>query len=94
MSQQPAMPECNKMLAVKDQSQIIGEFIEWLHSQGFVIASWGEGGVEDMLWEETNTIEEWLAMFCGIDLSKVEQERRALLEWLREGGNEPTTDNA
>lgn len=25
-------PECNKMLAVKERSQVIGEFLEWLQS--------------------------------------------------------------
>ena len=39
----PAMkahPECDKMLAVKDKSQAIGEFIEWLGTKSMTIVRW------------------------------------------------------
>jgi hypothetical protein len=83
MKPQPACPECEKLSAVAEKSNVIGEFLEWLQSdEGYVIGYWDEpyGGYT----REYKHIEKWLAEYFEIDLNKVEQERRALLEWLRE----------
>lgn len=119
-----AHPECDKMLAVHDQSQVIGEFLEWLDTQGLHIMQWrtfnepktctcifNEGHTGERynsrthkwetcgkcngtgLLEETYEVQQWthargsineiLARFFDIDMTKVEQERRAMLEQIR-----------
>jgi hypothetical protein len=40
MSLQPECPECDKLHSVKDESQIIGNFLDWLFSNGKVLCKW------------------------------------------------------
>lgn len=82
----PRAPECAKMAAVKDKSQAIGEFIEWLHDKkGLVIAEWNDSiiGRDELVGAYIGT-EQLLAEFFDIDLEKVEQEKRQMLKELRE----------
>ena len=65
------MPECDKLLEVKGDSQVIGEFLEWYRAQG---ARTRRGSIEQVL-----------ANYFEIDLRRVEQERSALLEAIRAG---------
>jgi hypothetical protein len=87
-------PECEKMLAVKSKSQPIGEFIEWLRGErGIVLAKWcdkDEDG-EDYLDSGYSRlvpvhirIEDLLAEYFGIDLKRIEQEKRIMLSKLRD----------
>jgi hypothetical protein len=75
---QPATPTLDKLRFVKDKSQAIGEFLEWLM---------GEQKVQLMLYHELaperRNIERLLADFFEINLDEVEKERRALLDWMR-----------
>lgn len=72
--------EIEKVKAVSERSQTIGGFLEWLQSKEYVIASWG---AYDNLYQERRSIEEWLAQYFGIDLKKLEKEKRALLDEIR-----------
>lgn len=77
---QPPCPECVKLAKVHDQSQPIGEFLDWLRNdKGYVICDLEEHEYEPV----GKTIEQLLAEYFEIDLKKVEQERRVLLEWIR-----------
>lgn len=38
----PPTPELDRMHQITDQSQPIGEFIEWLKESGFVLAKWSD----------------------------------------------------
>lgn len=128
------MTECEKMIAVHELSQAIGEFIEWLPTAGLQICEkithddcgWRNGRspaladdrrcVDGRLWDgavdldancqachgtgrvrlreaqfwpglgKAGTIEKLLAQHFGIDLVKVDKERRAMLEDLRGRG--------
>lgn len=81
-SDQP-QPELAKLLAVQDQSQVIGEFIDWLSSKGMTICS-STGGLRGTLFQPIGTpTEELLAQHFGIDLQAAEAERRAILADLR-----------
>ena len=80
----PAMPECDRLNAVAEQSWRIGDFVEWLISKGYVIARWDEHPCEERLIPWRATTEKLLAEYYELDLAKIELERRALLEWLRE----------
>jgi hypothetical protein len=82
-------PELDKMLRVKDESQAIGEFIEWLGANGMWIGRWSEDGVtREQFGDPVSTsIEQLLADFYGIDLVKAEQERRAILAEIAKAGD-------
>lgn len=102
---EPPCPECEKMHAVKDKSQAIGEFLEWLQAERkvhlCVVHSHSDGCYEedDEFHEDPpkcgcnegdylpfhKGTEQLLAEFFGIDLAKVEDEKRALLEFVRKG---------
>ena len=89
--QLPACPECERLHAVADKSNACGEFITWLHSQGYVLAKHHEHSDECGYWEgqcgyhkdelapHYEDTESLLARFFNIDMNKVERERRALL---------------
>lgn len=90
MKTQPPCPECEKLAAVSEESNKIGSFLDWLFSKDFVIAGYEHSGAR---WETLVVVREFqggsginrlLAKYYDIDLDKVEDERRALLEWLRE----------
>ena len=80
-------PECEKLKAVSDKSQVVGEFLEWLqYEKEFMIAKHVENEDEDgadyLAPMHINT-ERLLAEFFDIDMDKVETERRAMLESIR-----------
>lgn len=74
-------PECEKMAVVKDKSQAIGEFLEWLECE----KNWEicEYGSSDRLSPVILSTEQLLAEFFDIDLDKIEKERRQMLYELR-----------
>lgn len=79
-------PEIDRMLEVKEDSQRIGEFLEWLAEQEIILAEWtgsdcvgcGEGYVEI-----SQTREQLIANYFEIDLVKAEKERQAILDNIR-----------
>lgn len=76
-------PECAKMAAVKDKSQVIGEFIEWMRdTQEFEICL-SHSNYSGKYIPISITIEILLAKFFNIDLKKVENERRQMLDEMR-----------
>ena len=90
MKKQPPCPECEKLLAVSEKSNEIGEFLDWMFREtDYVLAKWCEEECEDgqdyyRVHLSDGMINDILAEFFHIDLDKVEQERKALLEWVRE----------
>ncbi len=87
-------PEHEKLKAVRDKSQAIGDFLEWLRgTKGFRLARWekvpdesalaGECEEVDRLVQQSINTEEILAEYFKIDLTKLEQEKRAMLDSLR-----------
>jgi hypothetical protein len=84
-------PELDKMAAIRDESQKIGEFLTWLGEQGNTICKFIEPDDIDDPDEAPNggyypvrkDTEQILADYFGIDLNKCEQERRDILEQLR-----------
>ena len=99
MKNEEKYPECDKIVAAHDKSQVIGEFLDWLKSRGIRLGQWKPTPSELVLNrmtgkripaddEETfveyfTSKEKILAEFFGIDLNKVEEERRAMLESIR-----------
>jgi hypothetical protein len=85
-------PECEKMSKVAEKSQGIGDFLEWLREDKKIIL----GSVQEFVyvWDGKERIKEefspfrydtekLLAEFFGIDLKKVEQEKREMLNEIR-----------
>lgn len=98
MTNYPPTPELDKMLAVKDKSQVIGEFLDWLRNEGVLLTTChshtaecedDEGricGLNDYEHEElTLSIEQLLAKYFEINLRTIERERAMLLEHTRKG---------
>ena len=84
-------PECEKQAKIKDKAQVCGEFLEYLRSHGYVLAVWQhrgapEPGGYDELIPTRESIEHLLAGFFEINLAKVEQECRAMLDEIRAQG--------
>lgn len=74
-------PELDKMRVSQPLSQGIGEFIEWLDSQGMEIAQWmlPEGCRDKRLLPCGKSIKNLLAQYFEIDLTAIENERRAII---------------
>lgn len=70
----PSTPELDKMLAVKEKSQPIGEFLEWLACEWHIHLP---ASIEELL------AEYFEAEYFEIDLTKMEKERQALLDFVR-----------
>lgn len=87
-------PELEKINANRDDSQRLGEFIEWLlNKQDLRLCTYegecdGDNNGEHGIYTEYNlSIEKLLALYFEIDLSKAEKERQGLLAELREQGS-------
>lgn len=70
-------PQHEKLNAVKDQSQTIGDFLEWLNEKDFVVAKFDARNC--MLYPEYLSMDRILAEYFEIDLNALESEKRAML---------------
>ncbi len=82
----PKCPECDKMIAVKDKSEILSGFVDWLSENGYAICTLEivEGFPRDQWISIRKSFEVLFAEYFGIDLHKAEQEKQALLKAIRE----------
>jgi hypothetical protein len=81
----PLTPNLDKMLKVRPQSQPQGEFLDWLLGvKGYLLCEYVEGH-EFPVMANTGGTEHLLAEYHGISYDGMEQERQALVEWLRKG---------
>lgn len=83
----PPTPMLDKMRAVRERSQAIGEFLEWLQGKGYILCRRTRG--EEMHFPYLpagKSIEELLAEFFEVDLDVAERERRTVLEYVRQRG--------
>jgi len=93
-------PEHDKLIAIQDQSQAIGEFLEWARIElGYSLGEYHEhtqdcfdidgGRICGMRTEEMYAVNmpvtNLLAKFFNIDQDKLEEEKRAMLKALRNG---------
>lgn len=83
----PATPELDKMAAAIPAARVVGEFYDWLATEGIVLCSYvapsAENGHEGSYYPVHIPAEELLRRWKGIDSDKIEQERQALMEYLR-----------
>ena len=78
-------PEHDKLNALSGENQIVGNFIEWLGENQFTICEWSNSGHE--FYPSFETVPSLLAKYFGIDLEKLEKEKRAILERFRTQDN-------
>lgn len=75
-------PEHDKLTAVKDQTEAIHDFLEWCAMRGAIqLCEFDERS--DHFWpidSDDNLLAEW----AGIDLKKLEAEKRQMLDRIRE----------
>ncbi len=77
-------PEHEKLENINEQSQFVGEFLEWLNSTNRCIATQAfDGFGKPALREDTTTIQALLAEFFQIDLRKIEAEKQQMLAKLQ-----------
>ena len=72
-------PQLAKMDAVREESQAIGEFIEWLNENGMAICTHENGLRGESFFLVMESVESLLARHFDVDLNAVERERRAVL---------------
>ncbi|MBX4206143.1 hypothetical protein KW795_03000 [Candidatus Microgenomates bacterium] len=84
-SKQPFCPESIRLASVSEESNKLGDFLEWLQSQEVTFCSWNNKlEMYQVHPLERLSINQILAQYYEIDLEKVELERREILRWLRE----------
>ena len=77
--------EHDKLDKVKKESQSCGEFLEWLQNEKeLVLSQYSQySDTDETLYPIHVNIQDLLAEFFGIDLNKLEEEKRHMLETLR-----------
>lgn len=74
--------EHGKLEKIKDESQVIGEFLEWLRSEkGWSICKPYKN--TDLFEPTIFSTEKLLAEYFGIDLDRLDDEKRTMIEELR-----------
>jgi len=69
-------PEHDKLSAVAEQTQAIGEFVEWLEGKGIFLARYVEGSNFP---RSVHGLRDLLAEWADIDQNKLEAEKRQML---------------
>lgn len=72
-----AYPEHEKITAIKEQSQAIGTFLEWLGNQGLELCRYNMA--EDQYLPDYMGIEKRLSQFFDVDLNRLEEEKKIML---------------
>jgi hypothetical protein len=75
-------PEHEKLKALNGANQIVGDFIEWLGENGYVIAQYDH--LDRLVWNGKRR-DALIAEHFEIDEEKLEEEKCAMLESFRNG---------
>jgi hypothetical protein len=78
-------PEHAKQRSVLGVAQTLGEFLEWLDSQGVHLTQLREvdWAADPKYMPDVRSKQQMLADYFGIDLNAIEQEKRAMLASIR-----------
>lgn len=80
-------PEIDKLSAIQEQSQIVGEFLDWMMDvkrYSLVVVDPEDSRV---FFHPSISVENLLAEYFDIDLKKVEKEKQSILEMVRRTQN-------
>ena len=76
-------PEHEKLKAISDKSQTIGEFLEWLSTEkGILLGEWG-GATGHTMYPTQRSKVALLAEYFEIYQDRLESEKRAMLDTVR-----------
>lgn len=86
MTDDSKYPELEKMRSVRGESRLLTEFVDWLedHNMRICVRTASQSVYSSPYEPIPENYEKLFARFFAIDLEKVEDERRAMLEALRE----------
>jgi hypothetical protein len=84
------LPEHAKLAAVQETSQALGEFMDWFHGRGWVLA-YHPDERSDLLVPVRRAIPDVLAEYLDVDRDRLEDEKRLILARLR-ADHTPTDD--
>ncbi len=84
---EPEYPEHARLLLIKHESQAQANLLEWLAEQGLCIAE--RVGADEELFAVTESMQAMLARYHEIDLTKLEKEKQAMLDNLRQANQQP-----
>jgi len=82
---QPKTPNLDKMVKVTSESNLIGEFVDWMRNErGLKICEWSKEyeGHYPVYYGYTG-INRLIAEYYEIEYDEMDNERRRLLEWIR-----------
>lgn len=80
----PDYPEHDKLQVVHEDSQIIGEFLDWMSDQGIHRGVYDDDFYEGAFMRRSNkNITELLSEYFEIDQDKLEAEKLAILDDIR-----------
>ena len=87
--EQPLTPNCDKMLAVQKESELLTHFVDWLNEEkGYHICQWikysgsPDSGVY-LEYANYGGYNRLFADFFGIDYEELEREKQAVLDHIR-----------
>lgn len=81
----PEYPEHEKLSLVREKSQEIGDFLLWCEERGWHLAEWDQSRkYDDRMMPIQPRMREVLALYFNIDQEKLEDEKRAMLDFQRE----------
>jgi hypothetical protein len=89
---EPPTPEHDKLIALNGANDTVGEFLEWLVGR-YVLAEWHTSKPDPITGETDSTLEradatiiQLLGEYFKIDNDVLNQEKAAILEYIRAGG--------
>ena len=79
--EQPLTPNCDKMLAVRKESELLTHFVDWLNEKkDYHICEWFDETLEYASYGGYNRL---FADFFDIDYEELEREKQAVLDHVR-----------
>ncbi len=79
-------PEHDRLTALEGKNRVVGDFLTWLGEQGFRVCMQSER--DGHFWPVKESTEGWIAMFCGINMTRFYAEKNAMLETIRAAHDE------
>jgi hypothetical protein len=89
---EPGYPECDKLHMVKYDSQVIGEFLDWLQHERkptlLLCDCLNKHSMYSTFQPSAITVEKLLAEYFGINLDRLEAEKLAILDQARKAARQ------
>jgi hypothetical protein len=78
-------PEHDKLRAVRVEREAVQSFIDWMFDEaGLAICERSSNRIDNLYWPVTASRADIIARHFGIDATKLDDEKRAMIDRLRE----------